>query len=66
MQAERLSIATMMPVMIASPAAIPSEPPMNSKSWTAVTISIPSKRPVLKRTASAVPVLARFSFSRSV
>ena len=35
-----------MAVMIASPAAMPSEPPMKAKSWTAITTGMPSIEPV--------------------
>ena len=44
--------ASVMPVMMASPAAMPSEPPMNSKSCTAATTCLPSSRPAASFTAS--------------
>ena len=40
------------PVITASPAAMPSEPPMKSKSWTAIVTIWPSSRPMPTFTAS--------------
>ena len=60
------SIAAVMPVMMASPAAMPSEPPANSKFCTATTTSMPSIVPAARRIASGEPVLARYSLRRSV
>ena len=53
------------PVITASPAAMPSEPPMKSKSWTAITTGKPSSLPSPSFTASLRPVLVFASFSRS-
>jgi hypothetical protein len=58
--------AVSMPVMIASPAAMPSEPPMKPKSCTTTVVSSPSTGPTPTRTASCMPVLARASLRRSV
>jgi hypothetical protein len=61
----RFSTAVSMPVTIASPAAMPSEPPMKSKSCTAATTARLDRAGAdLHRVGG--PVLARASFSRSV
>ncbi len=57
--------AVRMAVMIASPAAMPSEPPMKAKSCTAITMGRPSSVPVPARMASSAPVFCRASLSRS-
>ena len=66
MKGTRRSIAAVMPVMMASPAARPSEPPMKSKFCTATITSTPSIVPAASRIASLAEVFARFSLSRSV
>ena len=53
------------PAMIASAAAMPSEPPMKSKSCTAATSGTPSTVPAPSMTASSSPVFAFAAFSRS-
>ncbi len=59
------STAGSRPVMIASPAAMPSEPPMKSKSCTPMTTVRPSRLPMPSFTASCKPVLVRASLRRS-
>ena len=60
-----LSSAVSAPFRNASPACMPSEPPMNSKSWTAITVGEPSTRPNPTLKASRIPVFARASLMRS-
>ena len=52
MNGARFSTAAVMPATIASPAAMPSVPPWNAKSCTAVTTSWPSSLPTAASTAS--------------
>ena len=60
------SIARNMPVTTASPAAMPSEPPMKRKSCTAATTGRPSSVPSPTSTASLSSVSERASLRRSV
>ena len=60
------STAVSKPLMTASPAAMPSEPPMKSKSCTPIVTGRPSSLPKPSLTASFMPVLVRASFRRSV
>src|SRR4029453_3777612 len=59
-----LSTAVSSPLITASPAAMPSEPPMKSKSCTPITTGKPSSLPKPSLMASLVPVLARASLWR--
>ena len=60
------STAVSRPLITASPAAMPSEPPMKSKSCTPITTGRPSSLPKPSLIASLVPVLVRASLRRSV
>ncbi len=66
MNGQRFSTAFSMPVMTASPAAMPSEPAMKRKSCAAATISWPSSQPSPTSTASSSSVPALAVLSRSV
>ena len=59
------STAVSRPLIPASPAAMPSEPPMKSKSCTATTTGSPSSLPRPSLIASLRPVLVRASLRRS-
>ena len=59
------STALRMAVMMASPAAMPSEPPMKAKSCTAIVTGKPSSSPTPAWMESSTPVLVRASLMRS-
>jgi hypothetical protein len=61
-----LSSAVSAPLMKASPAAMPRDPPMKPKSCTAMVIGRSSTRPKPTLNASCWPVLVRASFKRSI
>ena len=65
MKGVRCSAAWVRPVITASPAAMPSEPPMKSKSCTATVAAMPPIEPAPTITASFSPVLRRASRSLS-
>ena len=59
------SAAFLMAVTMASPAAMPSEPPMKAKSCTATVTGKPSSSPVPAWMQSSTPFLVRASLMRS-
>ena len=60
------STAARAAAMKASPAAMPSEPPMKVKSWTMTTAGVPSSSPKPMAMVSRRPLALRAAASRSL